>query len=509
MFLDRSLVLETVQAAFAQRRLLVVGDLMLDRYLWGEVTRISPEAPVPVVRLHKETENGGGSANVALNLVQLGLQTSLAGWVGQDAAGERLLGLLQQAGIDTSLIQTVANRPTISKTRIIGGHQQMLRLDLEENQPLDTAFLQQCQEQIVAHIHHPERRPQAIILSDYGKGMLQEPLCQTLIHTARQLQIPLLVDPKGMDYRKYRHATVITPNRRELMEAVAAQEQEHIPAGELNRLLRAGERLRQALQIELLAVTLSEQGIALLEQDQEPRRIPAMAREVYDVSGAGDTVISTLAASLASNLPIMDGLHLANLAAGVVVGKLGTTPITRVELLSALANEEHPAQSDKICTLESALQRVTQWRQRGEKIVFTNGCFDLLHAGHVTYLEKARQLGAHLVVGLNTDRSVRALKGPHRPIIHEADRARVLAAMAAVDLVIPFDEETPLTLICTLQPHILAKGADYQEHQVVGGSEVKSWGGSVALVPLVEGRSSTNIMAHIQRQQDDPSQQGA
>ncbi|MBF0182893.1 MAG: D-glycero-beta-D-manno-heptose-7-phosphate kinase [Magnetococcales bacterium] len=509
MFLDRTRILTTLHAAFAHRRLLVVGDLMLDRYLWGEVSRISPEAPVPVVRLLKETESGGGTANVALNLVNLGLHTSLAGWVGNDTAGHRLLTLLQQAGIDTSLIHTLPDRPTISKTRIIGGHQQMLRLDLEENRPLDDAFISRCQQQLLDHIHHPATRPQAIVLSDYGKGLLQPGLCQALIQAARAAGIPLLVDPKGMDYSKYRQATVITPNRRELIEAVAAQEQAMIPAEALDRLLAAGERLRHSLAIDWLAVTLSEQGIALLEQDKEPRRIPAMAREVYDVSGAGDTVISTLAASLAADLPIMDSLHLANLAAGVVVGKLGTTPITRVELLSALADDAHLAQSDKICSLESALARVNQWRQRGERIVFTNGCFDLLHAGHVTYLEKARLLGAHLVVGLNTDRSVRALKGANRPIIHEADRARVLAAMASVDLVVPFDEETPLTLIRTLQPHILAKGADYQEHQVVGGEEVKQWGGSVALVPLVEGRSSSRIMAHIQRQNEDSSQQGA
>ncbi|MBF0098716.1 MAG: bifunctional D-glycero-beta-D-manno-heptose-7-phosphate kinase/D-glycero-beta-D-manno-heptose 1-phosphate adenylyltransferase HldE [Magnetococcales bacterium] len=509
MFLDRSRVLHTLQSAFTHRRVLVVGDLMLDRYLWGEVSRISPEAPVPVVRLQRESESGGGSANVALNLVNLGLQTTLAGWVGEDQAGIRLRALLQHAGVATGLIHTLPDRPTITKTRIIGGHQQMLRLDLEESRPLDGAFLQAFQQRILDHLHHPESRPQAILLSDYGKGMLQEALCQSLIQNARTLNIPLLVDPKGMDYHKYRQATVITPNRRELIEAVAAQEKEHITPEDLNRLLQAGQRLRHSLQIDLLAVTLSEQGIALLEADKEPRRIPAMAREVYDVSGAGDTVISTLAACMAAELTIMDGLHLANIAAGVVVGKLGTTPITRVELLSALASEEHLAQSDKICTLAVALQRVNQWRQRGERVVFTNGCFDLLHAGHVTYLEQARQLGAHLVVGLNTDRSVRTLKGPNRPIIHEADRARVLAAMASVDLVIPFDEETPLTLIRTLQPHILAKGADYQEHQVVGGEEVKGWGGRVALVPLVEGRSSSRIMAHIQRQQDELSQQGA
>ncbi|MBF0401785.1 MAG: bifunctional D-glycero-beta-D-manno-heptose-7-phosphate kinase/D-glycero-beta-D-manno-heptose 1-phosphate adenylyltransferase HldE [Magnetococcales bacterium] len=496
MFTNRSQVLDSIHAGFSDRKILVVGDLMLDRYLWGEVSRISPEAPVPVVRLTRETENGGGAANVALNLASLGIQTMLVGWVGGDGEGDRLRTLLKQAGIQIQGIQIAPGRPTITKTRIIGGHQQMLRLDLEEARPLDdytlTATLREALEQLGR-----EPAPAAVILSDYGKGVLTEEICQALIQAAQAARIPILVDPKGMDYRKYRGATAITPNRRELTEAVAAQERQMIRGEELNRLLAAGEQLRQALSVRLFAVTLSEQGIALLEAGQTPRRIPAMAREVYDVSGAGDTVISTLAAGLAAGLEPMDALHLANLAAGVVVAKVGTTPISRQELLAALSSEEQWAQSDKIASREAALARVTQWRQQGERIVFTNGCFDLLHAGHVTYLEQARQLGKRLVVGLNTDRSVRLLKGSARPIIHEADRARVLAAMASVDLVLLFDEETPLELIRLLKPDILAKGADYSESQVVGGEEVKLWGGRVALVPLVEGRSSSRIMEHI------------
>ncbi|MEO5364354.1 MAG: bifunctional D-glycero-beta-D-manno-heptose-7-phosphate kinase/D-glycero-beta-D-manno-heptose 1-phosphate adenylyltransferase HldE [Magnetococcus sp. DMHC-8] len=497
MFLNRSQVLEALHSGFAGRRVLVVGDLMLDRYLWGEVSRISPEAPVPVVRVMRETDNGGGAANVALNLASLGLHTILVGWTGADAEGHRLRELLQQAGIDTRGIQAEPGRPTITKTRIIGGHQQMLRLDREETRAVDSHTLTLC----LARARRCLRQrivPHALVLSDYGKGMLTEEVCQSLIQAARLAGIPVLVDPKGMDYRKYRGATAITPNRRELTEAVAAQEQTMIPGDDLNRLLTAGERLRSTLAVELLAVTLSEQGIALLAAEQSPRRIPAMAREVYDVSGAGDTVIGTLTAGLAAGLAPMDALHLANLAAGVVVGKVGTTPVARVELLAAISSQEHLEQSDKVVELDEAVHRVAQWRQRGEPIVFTNGCFDLLHAGHVTYLERARQLGRRLVVGLNTDRSVRALKGPTRPIIHETDRARVLAAMAAVDLVVLFDEATPLTLIRALQPDILAKGADYSEDQVVGGAEVKGWGGRVALVPLVAGRSSSRIVERIQ-----------
>ncbi|MBF0462436.1 MAG: D-glycero-beta-D-manno-heptose-7-phosphate kinase [Magnetococcales bacterium] len=496
MFIDRAQVLETIDAGFGGRPVLVVGDLMLDRYLWGEVSRISPEAPVPIVRLTQETENGGGAANVALNLASLGLHPTLVGWIGADAEGVRLGALLQRAGVDIQAIHTVPDRPTITKTRIIGGHQQMLRLDREEARPLSADTLAACLEQAQRCLTQ-EPRPQAVLLSDYGKGVLTETICQALIQVARAAGIPVLVDPKGMDYRKYRGATAITPNRRELTEAVAAEEREMIPGDDLNRLLAAGERLRAALAVDLFAVTLSDQGIALLEANQPARRIPAMAREVYDVSGAGDTVIGTLAAGLAAQLEPMDALHLANLAAGVVVAKVGTTPITRVELLAALSKEEIWDQSDKISSLEAAQLKVVQWRQRGDRIVFTNGCFDLLHAGHVTYLEKARQLGKRLVVGLNTDRSVRALKGSARPIIHEADRARVLAAMASVDLVILFDEETPLALIRALKPDVLAKGADYSANQVVGAREVKAWGGRVVLVPLVEGRSSSRILEQI------------
>ncbi|MBF0161508.1 MAG: D-glycero-beta-D-manno-heptose-7-phosphate kinase [Magnetococcales bacterium] len=496
MFENRAQVLESIQSGFANRTLLVVGDLMLDRYLWGEVSRISPEAPVPVVRLLQETESGGGAANVALNLASLGLRVRLVGWVGSDSEGQRLCALLERAGVDIQAVRQLPERATISKTRIIGGHQQMLRLDREESLPLEEPLLAECQHAALQQLLR-EPQPHGLLLSDYGKGLLSEGLCQTLIQAARAARIPVLVDPKGMDYRKYRGATAVTPNRRELTEAVATQERQRIASGDLNRLLAAGERLRESLAIDLLAVTLSEQGIALLEANQTARRIPAMAREVFDVSGAGDTVISLLAAALADHLTPMDALHLANLAAGVVVAKLGTTPISRAELLAALSSEEVWQQSDKITSLATAQERVRHWRRQGERIVFTNGCFDLLHAGHVTYLEKARQLGKRLVVGLNTDRSVRLLKGPTRPVIHEGDRARVLAAMEAVDLIVLFDTETPLQLIRALRPDVLAKGADYRENQVVGGEEVKSWGGEVALVPLVEGRSSSRILAQI------------
>ena len=490
MFQNRHKVLNTLHTRFRDKTVLVVGDLMLDRYLWGEVARISPEAPVPVVRLTGETESAGAAANVALNLTNLGIHSRLVGLVGDDDEGRRLRDLISQAGIDGSGIRTLYKRPTTTKTRVIGGHQQMLRIDMEETAPVAKDALDKLLERILDQLTR-KPIPGAVILSDYGKGLLTEHICQTTIKAARKLNIPVLVDPKGINYNKYRGATTLTPNRKELATAIPYS------IDDLPGLLAAGEKLREELELDFLTVTLSEQGIALLEKGCPAKRIPAVAREVYDVSGAGDTVVSTFAAGLSANLDKMDALHLANLAAGVVVGKVGTTPITQLDLVAALSNEEAMGQSNKICTLKTAITQVEAWRKAGEKIVFTNGCFDLLHTGHVTYMEDARNLGARLIIGLNTDRSVQALKGPSRPIIHEKDRARVLAAMASVDMVILFDQDTPMTLINSLKPDILAKGADYTEETVVGADEVKSWGGRVALIPLVEGHSSSRIVDNI------------
>lgn len=465
---------------------LVVGDLMLDRYLWGSVERISPEAPVPVVLLDRENCRPGGAANVAANLASLGLPCQIVGAIGRDDAARQLTEAITQAGVGTRYLVALPERPTVTKTRIVGGHQQMLRVDRESSSALTTqerALLQQALEAAMANA------PAAVVLSDYAKGVLHPALCRWLIDAAKQARIPVLVDPKGRDYTKYAGATALTPNRRETSEVCGG-----IP--DIDRLLDAAETLRRQLDLEFLAVTRSEDGISLLEEGRR-LHIPAMARQVFDVSGAGDTVIATLAAGLVAGLGHVDALHLANLAAGVVVGKVGTASITREELLEALSEEEVREQVDKVCDLPHLLARVGAWRAAGQRIVFTNGCFDLLHAGHVTYLETARKLGDRLIVGLNTDRSVRLLKGPNRPVIHEADRARVMAALEAVDAVILFDEETPLELITALRPDVLVKGSDYREDQVVGAAEVKSWGGQVVLVPLVPGRSTTAILDRI------------
>ena len=482
-------LIDSVKQGFGNKNAwaLVIGDLMLDRYLWGEVERISPEAPVPVVLLKNETECAGGAANVAANLAGLNIATRLVGFIGDDDNGMRLQRAIAELGVDAHGLVKAERHPTIAKTRILGGHQQMMRLDQEDRAQYSDADMQNL---LAALSQQIAERPAVVVLSDYAKGVLTPLLCQTVIAKARELNIPVLVDPKGRDYGKYAGATALTPNKRETADACGVSVHDN------EALLAAAACLRENLKLDFLAVTRSEEGVSLIE-DSHTLHIPATAKQVFDVSGAGDTVIATLAAGLIVGLGRQQALHLANLAAGVVVGKVGTAPIKYEELLHELTAEDSAQQADKVCSLDTLLTRVAAWRATGQKIVFTNGCFDLLHAGHVTYLEGARNLGDRLIVGLNTDRSVSALKGPSRPVIQEADRARVMAALESVDAVVLFDEDTPLDLIRAIKPDVLAKGSDYSEDQVVGGTDVKSWGGRVALVELVPGRSTTKIIGKL------------
>ncbi|KAF0843547.1 D-alpha,beta-D-heptose 7-phosphate 1-kinase /D-beta-D-heptose 1-phosphate adenylyltransferase [Methylovorus glucosotrophus] len=484
-----NLLISTVKERFGQGDgwALVIGDLMLDRYLIGEVQRISPEAPVPVVLLKERNERAGGAANVAANLALLGIPTRICGVVGHDVEAQSLLTLMQTAKIGTTGVMHSGERPTITKTRVLGGIQQMMRLDQESSAAFSADEKQQLQQQVDDLL---AQQPAMIILSDYAKGVLGAELAQHVIKYAKQHGILLLVDPKGRDYSKYRGATALTPNKRETAEACNVSGQDNAA------LLQAAAELRKTLALDFLAVTRGEEGISMIEADATSH-IPATAKQVFDVSGAGDTVIATLAAGMMHGLPPHQALQLANIAAGIVVGKVGTVPISREELLNTLLSAETASQADKVCNMETLLARVAAWRQAGEKIVFTNGCFDLLHAGHVTYLEAASKRGTRLILGLNTDRSVSALKGPTRPVIHEMDRARVLAALEAIDAVILFDDDTPLELIKAIRPDVIVKGSDYREDQVVGGAEVKSWGGEIALIPVVPGRSTSGILEKI------------
>ncbi len=468
---------------------LVIGDLMLDRYLIGDVQRISPEAPVPVVLLKEQNDRAGGAANVAANLANLGITTRIAGCVGEDAEATTLLALINHLGIKSEAVIQSSERPTIAKTRVMSSHQQIVRIDQESQAALSEAENTELHILITRAIHD---QPAIVILSDYAKGVLSESTCRFIIETCHQAKIPVLVDPKGHDYTKYKGATALTPNKKETAEACG------VSMNDNKALLAAAKQLKKSLGLDFLAVTRGEEGITLLEQDTD-HHIAATAKQVFDVSGAGDTVIATLAAGLIHGLSAQEALSLANTAAGIVVGKVGTVPIQLDELLHELTSKNASKQADKICDLPSLKNKVNTWRASHQKIIFTNGCFDLLHAGHVTYLEAAKKTGDKLILGLNTDRSVSALKGPTRPVIHENDRARVLAALEAVDAVILFDEDTPLNLIDELRPDVIVKGDDYTEDQVVGGKEVKTWGGSVKLIPLVQGRSTSGILEKISR----------
>ena len=403
---------------------------------------------------------------MATNLSALGCAVSLAGIVGTDEDGCLLLELMRSSGIETTAVFSMPDRPTTCKTRVLDARQQMIRLDVEKVAEISLELSQR----LVSDIEVQIPGCSAIVLSDYGKGLLSDFVCQAIIRRARKLSIPTFVDPKGAHYQKYAGCHVISPNRMELAAAVSGEHHD------LAILLEKGERLRSDLQIGHLAVTLGELGIALLNASGI-HRFPAMAREVFDVSGAGDTVIATISAALAAGLDLHESIRLANLAAGIVIGKLGTVPISKDELLAGIASQEpHEGQADKICSVETLLKQVMHWRISGQRIAFTNGCFDLLHVGHLALLEQAKREGDRLIVALNTDRSVRALKRARRPIISEDARARLVAALPCVDAVVLFDEETPLNLIRAVQPNVLVKGGDYMEDEVVGANEIKELG---------------------------------
>jgi len=479
-------VLALLEGGFSNLKVLVVGDLMLDRYILGEVDRISPEAPVPVLRHAQRYERPGGAANVAMNLAGLGCQALLAGFWGSDTEQRELSAALDAAKIDTAGVVSTA-LPTISKTRILGRMQQLLRLDIESRDSpaaIDRQRLQERVEQLIPKVH-------AVVLSDYAKGALSAELCEVVIRTARQAGIPVLADPKSPDFSKYSGATTVCPNLNELAAATG------VSMHELEALLAAGEAQRLEHDLKFLTVTMSEKGIRVLS-DAGMYHSPARAREVYDVSGAGDTVIATLAACLAAGLKNETAVELANLAAGIVVAKVGTVPIARHELVAALTPSSGISGAEKILDGERLTQRIKEWRAAGESIVFTNGCFDLLHVGHITLLEDCRRFGSKLVLGLNSDDSIRRLKGPSRPIVGDRERSRVMAALAAVDAVVLFEEDTPLELIRTVKPDVLVKGGDYIAENVVGYEDVMAHGGRVEIVPTVEGFSTTNIVRKLQ-----------
>jgi len=464
---------------FDKAQVLVIGDVMLDRYWYGSTTRISPEAPVPVVKVGQREDRIGGAGNVALNIASLGGGASLIAVVGQDEAAEALGLRLHAAGVHCDF-QVSDSRPTITKLRVISRSQQLLRLDFEDSfAEEDTSHFEEKTRSLLQHVG-------ALVLSDYAKGGLGDP--QPLICAARERGVPVLVDPKGTDFARYRGATLMTPNLHEFEGVVGACKTEH-------DLVEKGQALMRRLELDSLLVTRGEHGMTLIRPDHPELHLPARAREVFDVTGAGDTVISVLAASLAAGEPLPEAVALSNIAASIVVAKLGTATVSAPELRRAIQQDQGSERG--VVTPEQLAIDLEDARAHGEKIVFTNGCFDILHAGHVGYLEQAKKLGDRLIVAVNGDDSVKRLKGEGRPINPVERRMAVLAGLEAVDWVTFFDEDTPRDLLRLLRPDILVKGGDYDKKSVVGWEIVESYGGEVRPLDFLDNHSTTAIVEKI------------
>ena len=461
-------------------KVLVVGDIILDQYIYGETHRISPEAPVPVVRVKNSEERPGGAANVAVNVSSLGVSVQLLGITGDDESSIRLEQLLSQCKVDCHFIRQ-SGFPTITKQRVLSQHQQLIRLDYEnEIQTLKTDQLIDRYIELISSVD-------IIILSDYAKGSLTK--IQTFIEHAREKNVPVLVDPKSSDFSCYKNATVITPNLKEL-EAVVGE------CTSTDQIVEKGSKLCKELKLDALLVTRGEKGMTLLREKYAPLHLKAETHEVYDVTGAGDTVIATLATALACHYEIEQATALANIAAGLVVEKLGAATISVDEINGVKAEHRISGVMDS----ENALNIINQAKRNGEQIIMTNGCFDILHAGHISYLNKARALGDRLLVAVNDDESVKRLKGDARPINTIQNRMFVLSALSSVDLVVSFSEDTPEQLVSLFKPDILVKGGDYTEEQIAGAKYVREYGGDVVILPFEEGCSTSSILEKIKEQ---------
>ena len=476
-------VIELLTEKITHLRIAVIGDVMLDRYAYGEVRRISPEAPVPVTRVKRLTSVLGGAGNVAANLAGLGVQVYVAGMTGEDDHRRVLEKKLRELGVDYSGLIASPKRSTITKMRIIGARQQMLRLDFEEPGDLlpdeEQALLQWLRK-------HLDEGLDGIVLSDYAKGTCSDRFCQMVITQARAAHVPVLVDPKGSDWAKYRGCDLITPNVKEMCEAAGKVVPNVTPA-----LVELAQQARETFDIRYVVVTRSEKGVTLVGKDDVITKA-ARAQEVFDVSG--DTVASVLLAAISGKLSLADALELSNKAAGIVVSKVGTYPVHKEELLREILADSQPESFDYRPMTWDEMARLTRtWQQAGETVVFTNGCFDILHAGHVQYLQQAAQLGNHLIIGVNTDDSVRRLKGQTRPFNHETDRARLLASLRDVDAVALFGEDTPTELIKKIRPDILVKGGDYKKEEVAG----REYARTVEILPFKEGYSTTGLVEKI------------
>jgi D-beta-D-heptose 7-phosphate kinase/D-beta-D-heptose 1-phosphate adenosyltransferase len=465
-----------------KKNILVIGDVMLDQYFFGSIDRISPEAPVPVFSV-KEIENKlGGAANVVNNIINFGVKTSLISSVAKDKSGEILLELLKQRKITSNIIFK-KNDVTTTKIRSVVGSQQLLRQDFDAK----LISLTKLEESKI--INKINKNISVIILSDYGKGFLSPALCQKIISKANKENIPVLVDPKGNDISKYKNAFAVTPNKKEALSFTNMED--GVPHEKTLNKLRKENNIKNIIE------TNGENGINLYS-DECHKKFPAVSpKQVFDVSGAGDSVISSIAASLHAGFNIESSLTLANIAAGTVISKIGTEPVSLDDLKDFFVTKDTNLASNKIFKLDEMKSKAVQLKKQGKTIGFTNGCFDILHSGHVSYLNEAKKNVDFLILGLNTDRSIKKIKGSSRPIVDQKNRAQVLSGLSSVDAIVFFNENTPIKLIKTIQPHFLIKGNDYKVEEVVGHKEVKKWAGEVMLIDLIPGQSSTNIIKKI------------
>jgi D-beta-D-heptose 7-phosphate kinase/D-beta-D-heptose 1-phosphate adenosyltransferase len=471
----------------AQARVLCIGDVMLDRFVYGQVDRVSPEAPIPVVTVDHEVAFLGGAGNVVRNLVALDAETCFISVIGDDPAAREVTQLVgAETRLEPHLLIEPRRRTTI-KTRFVAASQQLLRADRETVAPISAPL----RAQLVRRAEEALGDYPVLVLSDYGKGVLGPETAEALIAAARAKGVQVVIDPKGRDYARYRGATLLTPNRRELAEASG------MPSATDDEVVAAGRALIAKCDVGALLVTRSQDGMTLIERDGPVTHLAAEAREVFDVSGAGDTVIAAMAAALGGGIPLVQACMIANVAAGIVVGKIGTAITHAAEIVTALQTQDLVHGESKVMALPAALDQIAAWRTKGLKIGFTNGCFDLLHPGHVSLLAQARAQCDRLIVGLNSDASVKRLKGATRPIQAETARAVVLASLTHVDAVVLFADDTPIGLIEAIRPDVLVKGADYKLDEVVGGDIVQRHGGRVYLAKLAPGHSTTDTIARI------------
>ena len=467
-------------------KILVIGDLILDEYIWGGVSRISPEAPVPILETRSENLALGGAANVANNLVGLGCEVHLCGAIGQDEKGDKLLKTIHDRSIQTEGIFRFVHRPTTTKIRIIAHNQQILRVDKEDNRPIT----EETEKKLIQYINQVIPTMDGVICSDYHKGILTEKVIKAVMRKAQKSEKAVIVDPKNSDFSLYKGATVITPNLREVASSVPIKIKDQEDLG------RAAEYLLNLTKAQAILITQGKDGMSLYKSKEKLISIPTVAKEVFDVTGAGDTVISVFSMAMFVGFAYQEAAWLSNMAASVVVGKVGTAVVT-LEEINEFLQEEMLRTSHTVLGLEELKKIISMAKSTDKKVVFTNGCFDLIHGGHIEFLQKAKSLGDILVVGLNTDQSVKKLKGENRPIKNERERANILSALKYIDYITMFNETTPEKLIREIRPDILVKGDDYKIDEVVGREIVEGYGAKVELIPIVKGHSTTGTLEQI------------